>query len=323
MDGIKRNSTEEFLVTIVTPAYNEVENIGVLYKEICQVLDPGGVHWEWIVIDDHSSDNTFNLVAEIAQNDPRVCCLRFSKNFGSHAAIACGLNQSRGNCAVVIAADLQDPPNLIPQLLEKWRDGSQVIWAVRSQRSGEKWINVCFARLYYWLMRNVVGVRQIPENGADFFLIDRCVVNALQQFAEKNISIFALIMWMGFSQTSILYDKQVRQRGSSGWSIEKKVKLVIDSITSFTYLPIRAMSYLGFGFGCLGFLYALLVFFNFLLGIPVQGWSSLMIVVLVVGGTQMVMMGILGEYLWRALDESRHRPSYIIEAKAGQELKTK
>jgi dolichol-phosphate mannosyltransferase len=163
-------------------------------------------------------------------------------------------------------------------------------------------------------MRNIVGIKEMTPTGADFFLIDRAVIDALRQFNESHVDIMALITWMGFRQTAITYDKKARLHGRSGWTLEKKLKLVVDSVTSFTYLPLRLMSYTGFIVALLGFLYAILVISNALSGTPVQGWSSLMVVTLIVGGIQMLMMGVLGEYLWRALDESRRRPKYLIEA---------
>lgn len=301
------------LLSVVTPAYNESKNLPLLYQRITNVLDPLGFQWEWIVVDDHSTDGTFVVVDDIARIDHRVRCVRFSRNSGSHAAIICGLEHSRGNCGVILAADLQDPPEILPELLQKWQQGAQVVWAVRENREGEKASTLRFSRAYYSLMRRVIGIREMPSSGADFFLADRRVIDALSRFGESNASILALITWMGFRQTSINYTKQARVHGKSGWSIGKKVKLVIDSVTSFSYLPIRIMTYLGFVVAMLGFLYAIVVIISSLRGGSVAGWSSLMVVVLAVGGIQMLMMGVLGEYLWRALDESRQRPRYLIE----------
>ena len=163
-------------------------------------------------------------------------------------------------------------------------------------------------------MRHVVGLKEMPPTGADFFLLDRQVLDAFLEFKESNVSVLALISWMGFRQETITYDKQARLYGHSGWTLKKKLKLLVDSITSFTYLPIRIMSYVGFLVAFAGFVYAGIVITNALSGHPVEGWSSLMVVILVVGGIQMLMMGVLGEYLWRALDESRRRPRYLIEA---------
>ncbi|GAB4549223.1 MAG: glycosyltransferase family 2 protein [Anaerolineae bacterium] len=305
------------LLTVVTPAYNEADNLPRLYERLSQTLDPLELDWEWIIIDDHSSDRTFMVMESLARQDARVRGFRFARNLGAHTAITCGINHARGNCAVVMAADLQDPPETLPELLAQWQAGAQVVWAVRAQREGETATTIGFSRLYYWLMRRVVGIKEMPPTGADFFLIDRLVIDALSQFKESHTSLMALITWMGFRQTEISYPKQARLHGQSGWSLEKKLKLVVDSVTSFTYLPIRLMSYLGFVVALLGFLYAGWVIVNAMVGRPAYGWSSLMVVVLVIGGIQMIMMGVLGEYLWRALDEARRRPRYIIEAILG------
>ena len=213
-----------------------------------------------------------------------------------------------------MAADLQDPPETLIPMLAKWRGGAQVVWAVRATREGERADTLAFSRLYYWIMRNLVGMKEMPATGADFFLIDRVVMDALNQYKEGNIQIMALITWMGFQQESITYDKRARTSGRSGWTLEKKIKLVVDSILSFSYLPVRLMSYAGFITALLGFCYAAFIVFKTVFGDhAIEGWSSLMVVILVMGGMQMLMMGVLGEYIWRALDESRRRPRYLIE----------
>jgi polyisoprenyl-phosphate glycosyltransferase len=301
------------LLSVVTPAYNEGANLPILYDRLRQVLERLDLGWEWVVVDDHSRDGTFDVMRGIAAQDPRARAIRLARNCGAHTAMMCGLQHVRGSCVVIMAGDLQDPPETLPRLLEQWQSGTQVVWAMREQREGEKLTTRAFARLYYLLMRRLVGIKEMPATGADFFLIDRRVVDALCQFREQNASILALITWMGFRQTAITYDKQARLQGSSGWNLEKKLKLVVDSVTSFTYLPIRVMSYFGFVVALLGLLYAGFVVFHAFMGTPAPGWSSLMVAVLVVGGIQMVMLGVLGEYLWRALDESRHRPRYLIE----------
>jgi polyisoprenyl-phosphate glycosyltransferase len=304
------------VLSVVTPAYNEEKNLPVLYSRLCEVFSSLDVDWNWVVVDDHSGDGTFTAISEIAGRDPRVHAIRFARNFGSHKAISCGLDFATGDCAVIMAADLQDPPEVLPELYAGWSSGAQVVWAVRRSRQGEHLSTIGFSRLYYYLMRHLVGMKEMPATGADFLLIDRCVIDALRQFGESNVSILALITWMGFRQCSVDYDKQARYSGRSGWSLEKKLKLAVDSVTSFTYLPIRFMSYLGFIVALSGFLYAVEIIYNAVAGNPPSGWSSLMVVVLVLGGIQMLMMGMLGEYLWRALDESRRRPRYLIEASA-------
>jgi dolichol-phosphate mannosyltransferase len=305
------------LLTVVTPALNEAANLPELWQRLCSSLSPTGLEWEWIVIDDHSSDATFKTIAGFAEIDQRVRGYRFSRNFGSHLALACGLERAAGHCAVVMAADLQDPPELLPELLARWRNGVQVVWAVRSERKGETAARVRTSNLFYFVMRNIAGLKELPPTGADFFLIDRKVIDALNQYRERNVSLMALITWMGFRQEHVNYTKLARLHGKSNWSLSKKLKLAIDSITSFTYLPIRAMTYFGTLVAFCGFAYALFVIFNALNHRLIQGWASLMVVVLVLGGAQMIMLGVLGEYLWRAFDESRQRPRYLIERVCG------
>jgi glycosyltransferase involved in cell wall biosynthesis len=311
-----RPHTQPFL-SVVTPAYNEARNLPVLYERLGQVLNGQALTWEWIVVDDHSSDDTFAVMAGIAQRDSRVHAIRLARNSGSNTAVTCGLCHAGGGCAVVLAADLQDPPETLPALLDQWQAGAQVVWAVRVRREGETARTVGLSRLYYFVMRRVVGIREIPATGADFFLLDRRVLDAFRQFRESNVSIFALLTWMGFRQATVTYDKQARLHGQSGWNMGKKLKLVVDSITSFSYLPVRLMSIVGFFVAILGFLYACVVIANALAGRPPQGWASLIVVLLVIGGILMLMMGVLGEYLWRALEEARARPRFLIESETG------
>jgi dolichol-phosphate mannosyltransferase len=300
-------------LSVVTPAYNEQATLPMLYERLRRVLDPLAIEWEWIVVDDHSRDETFATLRALGARDPRVRAARFSRNFGSHTAIACGLGLAAGDCAAMLAADLQDPPEVIGEMLERWRAGARVVWAARAERPGEKRSTLAFSRLYYWIMRHMVGMKEMPARGADCFLVDRVVLDALRQFGERNVSILGLITWLGFRQDVITYDKEPRAAGRSGWNLDKKLKLVADSVTAFTYLPIRLMSYVGAIVALAGFLYAAFVMGNAILGRPPEGWASLMVVVLVIGGIQMLMMGVLGEYLWRAFDEGRRRPPFIIE----------
>jgi dolichol-phosphate mannosyltransferase len=307
------------LITIVTPAFNEAENLPLLYHQLVEAFEHADFGWEWIIVDDHSADQTYAIASDLAEKDARVSATRFSRNFGSHMALRCGLENAKGDCVVGMAADMQDPPDLIPRLFERWQSGAHVVWAVRSSRTGEKRSTLLFSRWYYRIMRDVVGLKHMPLNGADFFLLDRKVVNAVNQFREKNVSLFALISWMGFNQETVTYDKQARQHGRSGWSLEKKVKMAVDSMTSFSYKPIRLMTYLGFVLAFFAFAYLLVVLINYLTGGAPQGWTSLMAAILLIGGLQMMMIGFLGEYIWRSLDESRQRPPYIIESQTKQD----
>jgi len=307
------NPNEHNLLSIVVPAYNEQENLPLLYNELVKALPESDHEIEIIIVDDHSGDETFKAILTLAEQDRRVRGLRLARNSGSHKAILCGLRETKGNCAIVIAADMQDPPSTIPEMIGEWKKGAQIVWAVRSSESGEAAIGFS-SRLYYWMMRHVFGVSEMPGTGADFFLLDRRVIEALNNYNESNSSVLGLLMWMGFRQSRVYYEKQERHSGISGWTLRMKLKLLVDSITSFSYLPVRVMSLIGFLVSLIGFLYAIVVVVNALLGRPGEGWSSLMMVLLIVGGLQMLMLGILGEYLWRALDESRRRPLYMIEA---------
>jgi dolichol-phosphate mannosyltransferase len=270
------------------------------------------VEYEIILIDDHSEDNSPTVAREWVVEDPNVHYLRLSRNCGSHAAYSAGLAKCTGDCAVLLAADLQDPPETIPLLLDKWKSGYDVVWAARAGREGESWFTRAFARAYYWLMRRL-ALKDMPPSGADFLLMDQRVVNAYNAVPEKNTSFLAMILWLGFRQTTIGYVKQARHSGKSKWSLAKKLKLFIDSVVSFSYAPIRLMSLVGVCVSVLGFLYAVFIVINAMNGHPIQGWSSLMVVVLLLGGFQLLMLGVLGEYLWRAFDESRGRPRYVIE----------
>jgi polyisoprenyl-phosphate glycosyltransferase len=302
------------LLSVVVAAFNEEGNLPRLYERVVALDWVGlGVDLELVFVDDHSRDQTPVILRELAARDPRVKVLRFSKNFGSHKAFTAGLEHCTGDAAVLLAADLQDPPGTIPQLLEKWRAGARVVWAVRDAREGESWLNQALSRLYYQLMRRFAEVRP-PPTGADFLLVDRQVLEVLKSSPEKHTSLLALIQWMGFAQDHITYTKAARHSGASKWTLRKKLKLSIDSFVSFSYFPIRLMSSCGFIFAITGFIYAVVVAVRALaFGSPAQGWPALMCAVLITSGVQLIMLGVLGEYLWRAFDETRGRPRYIIE----------
>lgn len=298
--------------SIVTPAYNESKNLPLLYERIRHAL--GQHKWEWIIVDDHSSDSTFEKIRELNANDPKVRGIRLSRNFGSHAAIRCGIENATGKFVVILTGDLQDPPELIPNLIEQWEKGYQVVLAIRTKRPKESWFNRVSAHLFYWVGKRFLGFKGFESTGSDYFLLDRVVVESIRKFQESNVNLIALISWIGFRQTTIKYEKTVRVHGESGWTFEKRLKLFIDSIASFSYLPIRLLTYFGLAVSFIGFTYATLIMFNAFSGVRPQGWASLMVVVLFLSGVTMIMLGLLGEYLWRTLDESRKRPSYLIES---------
>lgn len=305
------------VVSIVTAAYQEAANLPLVYERLTKVLDAGHENWEWVVVDDHSSDGTFDAIRRIAAVDRRVRGIRLARNVGSHLAMKCGLDASLGQCAIILAGDLQDPPETIPALLEKWRAGAQVVWAVRAGREGASASTLLFASLYYWMMTRLIGLKSMPAKGADFFLADRRVLDALRQVREVNVSILGLIFWMGFRQDRIEVVRQVREHGASSWNLRKKLKLVADSVTSFSHLPIRLISYLGLCVTLCGLFYAAGVIVRHSSGRPIAEWNVLLIVVLALGGLQTLLMGILGEYVWRTLDETRRRPHVLVEDTIG------
>jgi dolichol-phosphate mannosyltransferase len=303
-------------LSILTPAFNEEANLPALYDRLAAAMAGLGVDWEWLIVDDHSRDRTFAVIADLAAKDARVRGLRFARNTGSHAAIACALHHARGDAAVMVAADLQDPPETIGLMLDKWRQGAGVVWAARRQRPGDR-SHAGFAAVYYWIMRRVVGLTEMPERGADFFLADRRVIDAFTQFPERNNSVFALLTWIGFRQEVIEYDKQPRAAGVSGWTLARKIKLVVDSITAFSDLPIRLSMY--GGLGLLGLSALLLAVGLALLPALGAGLLVLIAIVLGVGGLQLVALSLVGQYVWRAFDEARRRPAWVIEQAVGIE----
>jgi glycosyltransferase involved in cell wall biosynthesis len=303
------------MISIVTPAFNEAANLPVLYERLVAAMRDVGGDWEWIVVDDHSRDETFAVIEALALRDARVRGFRLSRNSGSHVAITCGLHQVDSDAAAMMAADLQDPPETLASMVARWRQGAQVVWATRRARPGDP-SHRGFAAVYYWMMRRLVGMTEMPARGADFFLVDRVVVDAFRRFSERNVSVLALITWLGFRQEYVEYDKQQRVSGQSGWTLARKIKLVVDSITSFSGFPIRLCTYVGSMF-----LMCSLVLVLFAVALlPQLGGGLLLVLSLIVGlaGFQLVALGIVGEYVWRALEETRRRPPYLIEAMAGQ-----
>jgi len=302
-------------ISVIIPFFNEAENLPELRSQLRTTLTSQlNAQAELVLVDDHSSDGSDEYARSWASDGPVVKYLRLARNSGSHAAVAAGLQHCTGDCAIMMAADLQDPPEVILQLLEPWRAGNDVVWAGRSAREGESLITLAAARIYYRLMR-LLALPDMPATGADVVLLDRKVIDAYNTIPEKHTSLPAMILWMGFRQTAIAYVKQARHAGRSKWTLAKKIKLFIDSIVSFSYVPIRFMSLLGLLMAISGFLYALAVVIGRLTGSVTAGtgFAALMTVLLVGQGAILLMLGILGEYLWRTFDEARGRPRYIIE----------
>ncbi|HBR15121.1 MAG TPA: glycosyltransferase [Candidatus Omnitrophica bacterium] len=303
------------MISLIFPTYNEESNLAELYKRLRETTSRLTAHtFEFIFVDDASTDQTPEILKVLHQKDERVKMIRFARNCGSHAALSAGLHHCKGESAIVLAADLQDPPELIGRLLEAWQQGAKIVWGARSKREGETASTTFLSKTYYRTMNWLTSVK-MPPSGADVFLADRSVIEAFKQVTEKHTSIFMTLAWLGFRQTTIYYVKQARFSGRSKWTVRKKIKLTIDSLLAFSDVFVRYMSFLGFFTAVLGFIYAAHVLWTFIHGSPVEGWSSLMVAILVIGGVQMMMCGVLGEYLWRTFDESRRRPRYIIEYK--------
>jgi dolichol-phosphate mannosyltransferase len=301
-------------LSIVTAFLNEERSLPRFRERVEALAEQFGGDAQFILVDDHSTDGSPQFARQWAETDPRVCYLRLSRNCGSHVALSAGLQHATGDCAVLLATDLQDPPETVPQLIQRWREGNDVVWAVRAAREGEPWTRKASARVYYWLMRRL-ALPDVPSKGADFVLMDRRVIDAYNAIGEKNTAILAMVLWMGFRQAFVPYVKQARHAGRSKWTLAKKIKLLVDSIVSFSYVPIRAMSLVGLTMATVGFLYAVFVIVGRLAGwVSVgTGFAALMTAVLVGQGIIMLMLGVLGEYVWRAYDEARHRPRYIVE----------
>jgi dolichol-phosphate mannosyltransferase len=302
------------MLSIIIPAFNEAENIKQTLSELINAISKTDYenNYEIIVVDDHSSDATFGEVTSL--HDDRINCIRLSRRNGSHTAIRAGLDNSKGEVSICISADGQDDPEVLPKLLKKWKNGAHIVWALRKARQEPLHIKL-FALLFYKLLSKLTSssASKIDLSRADFYLLDKKVVEAINVSKESNTSLFGLIAWSGFKQDFVEYERRARRFGKSKWSFKSRMKLAIDWIVAFSGLPLKLVTFLGILVASIGFLYAIVVIINAFLGNPAQGWSSLMIVVLILGGVQMITLGVIGEYLWRNLDEARKRPLYFIE----------
>lgn len=301
------------LVSIVIPVFYNQDNLWPLYDDIKEkFISKVEYDYEIIMVNDGSGDDSYKVMTEIAKIDKNVKTVSLSRNFGSHAAILCGLSRCTGDCAVIKAADLQEPTELIAEMVEKWKKGKNVILAVRKDRE-EGWSQKLFANFYYWLVRKV-ALPQMPQSGFDSYLIDRKVIDVLNCLDEKNSALTGQILWSGFRTDTVEYTRVARQIGKSRWTLKKKIKLVMDTLFSFSTLPITIVTWIGgisFAGACI---WAMLVLMAKLMGrIQVSGWTTLFIFSLFSYGTIMLTLGILGGYLWRTFDASRNRPPYIVE----------
>lgn len=301
------------IFSIVIPIYYNESNIPYTLPRLLnlQKLLPN-YDIEYIFVDDGSGDQSLSLLLDVKKQNSNIKIIKLSKNFGSMVAIQAGIHYAHGECIGVIAADLQDPPELFVDMLSKWEDGYKTVLAVREDRK-DPWIQKLFSNLYYFLLRNA-AFPDYPKGGFDFILFDRQVAKEIRQFSGKNTNIMTVIFSLGHKRYYISYTRNKRETGSSKWTFIKKINLFIDSIISFTYLPLRIMSFLGFLVAVISFVYGLFVINGYLKGsIQVPGWTALILTITFFSGLIMIMLGIMGEYLWRILDESRKSPLFIVD----------
>ena len=299
-------------ISIVVPVYYSADTLQMLYDDIKEkILDVIG-DYEIVFVDDGSGDNSYEVMESIKAQDKNVVLVKLSRNFGEHAALLAGLSVCTGDCAVTKQADLQEDSTLLLDMYESWKQGNKVVLAVRRSRD-ESRVKVFFANRYYGLVRRFVN-KDMPTGGCDCYLIDRKVIEVLERLDERNSSLTLQVMWAGFKTDMIYFDRRDREVGQSRWTLSKKFKLVADSILSFSYAPLRIMMGVGIVFDIFALALLISVFVEyFTTGTPVEGWASLMCIVLFGFGIIMLMIGIIGEYVWRALDAARNRPPFIID----------
>lgn len=300
-------------ISVVIPVYFNQDNLLPLYRDMQgKLFDHTEYEWEIIMVNDGSRDASYEVMQHLAAEDSRIRIFSLSRNWGSHAAILCGLSKCTGDCAVVKAADLQEPTELVLEMVKSWKQGNNVVLAVRKDRQEGKG-QTLFANLYYWMVRKT-ALPEMPEGGFDVYLLDRRVINVLMQLDEKNSALTGQILWGGFKTGKVYYTRLQREIGKSRWTLRKKIRLVSDTLFSFSTLPITIVSLIG-TFSCMGALvWAVAVLAFKLMGkIDVSGWTTLFMFNLFSFGVIMLTLGILGGYLWRTFDASRNRPPYIIE----------
>lgn len=300
-------------LSIIIPVYYNQDNLRPLYDDIKKkIIDVIDYEYELVLVNDGSKDKSYEVMQELAQKDDNIRIISLSRNFGSHSAILCGLAHCTGDCAVIKAADLQEPTEMILEMVESWKKGNNVVLAVREGRD-EKKSQTFFSNLYYWMVRKT-SFPTMPKMGFDVYLLDRKVIDVLNALDEKNSALTGQILWSGFKTSQVYYTRLERQIGKSRWTLKKKIRLVTDTLFSFSTLPIKIVSTLGFLAFSGSLVWAVfLVVAKIMKLIPVTGWTTLIVFNLFSFGVIMLSIGILGEYLWRTFDATRNRPPYIIE----------
>lgn len=299
-------------ISIIVPVYYNEDTLELLYKDMKEKILGKLGEYEIVFVDDGSGDDSWKVMNSLREKDSHIKLVKLSRNFGEHAALLAGLSVCTGDCAVTKQADLQEDSAIILEMYESWKQGNKVVLAVRKERK-ENPVKVFFANMYYSLIRRIVN-KNMPVGGCDCYLVDRKVIEVLERLDEKNSSLTLQVLWAGFRTDMIYFVRKDREVGKSRWTLSKKVKLVMDSVMSFSYFPLRFMSGLGIVFNILAVILLISVLIEkFTSGTPIAGWASLMSVILCASGIIMLMLGILGEYIWRTLDAARSRPPYIVD----------
>ena len=302
------------LITILVPAYNEEDVLNMLYKRVSTIMNSlTNYNFEILFVNDGSTDKTLDILKTLREQDNRICYLKLSINFGKEIAMIAGLDYSKGDAVIIIDADLQDPPELIPEMISYWEQGYDDVYAKRKSRKGESWLKKFTSKMYYKTLQSVTNI-QIQKDTGDFRLLDRRCVEALKQFRESQRYTKGLFSWIGYNKKEILYDRDPRAAGKTKWNYKKLIDLSIDGITSFTTSPLRWSAIIGIVISIIGFVYMLAIILKTIIhGIDVPGYASTMVVILFIGGIQLIFLGIIGEYLGRAFYESKNRPIYFVD----------
>ncbi len=303
----------EIVYSIIAPIYNESQSLPELYRRVREVMDSTGEPWELILVDDGSTDGSTEIIRQFSASDKRVRRVIFARNFGHQLAVTAGLDYARGGAVVIIDADLQDPPEVILDLIAKWREGYEVVYAVRGEREGESWFKLATASLFYRIIYRITDVK-IPLDTGDFRLLDRKVVDVLRQMRERHRFLRGMSVWVGFKQTGVEYRRAARFAGQTKYPFKKMFKFAWDAITSFSFLPLQVATYLGFISAGISILAIPIVAVMRITGTQeaFAGQATTLIAVLFLGGVQLISLGILGEYIGRLYDEARGRPLYIV-----------
>jgi glycosyltransferase involved in cell wall biosynthesis len=308
-------------ISIVAPVYNEEAVLAELHRRVCEVMDQQAESWELVLINDGSRDRSAEVIAELHGQDGRVKGISFSRNFGFQVAATAGLDHTQGDAVILTDADLQDPPEVYPDMIAKWREGYDVVYGVRAGREGETRFKLITAKVFYRLIRRITSI-DIPLDTGDFRLMDRRVVDAIRRMPERNRFLRGMVPWVGFKQTGVEYERQSRFAGESKFgSVKQMLPFALDAITSFSYLPLQLATFLGFVMAILSALAILVVILLRLFGPsdPLLGQATTLVAVLFLGGVQLISLGIIGEYLGRIYDEVKERPLYLVDKKWGFE----